>query len=73
MGKLKIRLDTLDEIKNFVEISSCFKGKVELVDGTGYRVNAKSLLGALYTFEWKDVWVESDEDIYSSVKEYVVW
>lgn len=70
--KVRIRLDTLSDIKKFVDITSSENGKVVLIDGSGMCVNAKSLIGAMYTTEWSEVWCESDKDIYQKIKEFVI-
>lgn len=35
-----------------------------------YIVSAKSLLGAVYSMEWDEIWCESDENIYHLVSKY---
>lgn len=77
MGKLKINIDTGAKIQKFVDIIN--KNNIDAVletttsDGEDYRVNARSVLGALATMEWANgVWVRSKEDIYSLIEEFVV-
>lgn len=77
MGKLKINIDTGAKIQKFVDIinSHNINAVLETKDenGTDYRVNARSLLGALATMDWSNgVWVKSDEDIYSLIEEFVI-
>lgn len=77
MGKLKINIDTGAKIQKFVDIVNANNINAvlesESEDGTSvYRVNARSLLGALATLDWNTVWLKSDEDIYSLVEEFVV-
>ena len=69
--KAKIRLDTLTDVKNFVDAVRSLDAQVVLTDGEGFCVSGKSLMGALYTLEWNDVYVSCDKDIYSKIKEYV--
>lgn len=73
MGKLKVNLDTYSQIQKFVNIINANNIKATLATGDGqYRVNARSLLGALATMDWSsDVWIESEEDIYSQIEEFV--
>ena len=73
MGKLKVNLDTYSRIQKFVTIINQNGIQASLVTGDGlYRVNARSLLGALATMDWSsDVWVESADDIYSQIEEFV--
>lgn len=70
--KAKINIDTLSKINSFVAICSKLDCKVDLVDGNGYRVSGKSLMGAVATMEWSDVYAECERDIYAEIKEFVV-
>jgi hypothetical protein len=76
MGKLRINIDTGAKIQKFVDIINANNVNAVLEstgeNGENYRVNARSLLGALATMDWNDVWVKSDEDIYSLIEEFVV-
>lgn len=69
--KVKINIDTLSKINTFVSICSRLDCKIDLIDGHGYRVSAKSLMGAIATMDWSQVFVESDKDIYSHITEFV--
>lgn len=63
MNKVQVRLDTQTEVTEFVSIANTVNDEVFLEDGTGYRVNAKSLLGVMYGIsEFKDLYVISDCD-----------
>lgn len=70
--RVQVNLDTLSKINEFVNICSRAEGKINLVDGAGYCVSAKSLLGAIATMDWSQVLVESEHDIYESIKDFVV-
>lgn len=70
--RAKIRLDTITEARDFVDIVSHFSTKVLIKDGNGMCVNGKSLLGALHAMEFSDIWCESEEDIYTSIKQFVI-
>lgn len=71
--RAKINLDTLSKINAFVEICSKLGCEIKLVDGGNYCVNAKSLLGAcLAAMDWTQIFVESPEDIYQHIREFVV-
>lgn len=73
MSKFKIMLITKKDCVDFVKAVTKVNGKVILEDGEGFRVNGKSLLGAaLASVEWDDLWVISEEDIYSLVRPWVV-
>lgn len=69
--KLEINLDTMSKINRFVSICAGLDCKVDLIDGEGYRVSAKSLVGALATVDWSHVFVECERDIYSYIKDFL--
>ena len=69
--RVKINIDTLSKVNTFVEICSKLGGKIDLVDGEGYRVSAKSLIGAIATMDWNKVYVESEKDIYTHIRDFV--
>lgn len=80
--RVKVNLDTMDQINRFVKICSTIPDEVQLTseyidDSTKkicycYRVSAKSLLGAVASMEWSEVYVCCDTDIYSKIKEFIV-
>lgn len=63
MTRTKIRLDTLSSVNRFVEVMEQLNVPVWLEDGDGCRVSAKSLLGALYSLEWENVYCYCEKDI----------
>ena len=69
--KIEINLDTMSKINKFVSICSKIDCRVDLIDGEGYRVSAKSLVGALATVDWSRVYVECEKDIYSHIKDFI--
>lgn len=69
--KTKINIDTLSSINKFVEICSQFDYKINLIDGEDYKVSAKSLIGAIATMDWSDVYVECEHDIRSYIEEFL--
>lgn len=70
--KVKIRLDTGADAIKFSNIASKLPGNIYVLDNAGLRVNAKSVLGMLYTLEFSELWCESDHDIYSHILDFVV-
>lgn len=72
MFKHKIELVTTADIMDFVRIATEESGAVRLIDGNGFCVNGKSLLGAMATVEWKSLYCESENDIYTSIQKYCV-
>ena len=69
--RVQISLDTMSDVNEFVDIVSRVHAPVHLVGGD-FRVSAKSLLGAIYTMEWNEVWCECSEDIYHKIAKFVV-
>ena len=69
--KAKVNLDTMSKINAFVSICGGLDCKVDLIDGSGYRVSAKSLMGAIAATDWTEIFVISENDIYSHIKEFV--
>ena len=70
--KAKISIDTLSRINQFVSICSKIDCPVYLVDGNNYCVSGKSLMGAIATTDWSEVFIECERDIYSAIQEFVV-
>ena len=69
--RVKVELVTMEDAVNMVEIASQIKEPVYLV-GEDFRVSAKSLLGALCSMEWDELWCECEKDIYSKIEKFVV-
>ena len=70
--KHKIRLDTLSDVNEFVKITSQLEGRIILTDGNHFTVNARSTLGALYSLEWDNLYVESEFCIYTAIEKFVI-
>ena len=68
----KIELTTLKDVNAFVKSVETLPGRIVLCDGTGFCVNAKSLLGAMASIEWSDLYCESEEDIYSAIQTFCI-
>ena len=68
--KQKICLDTLSQVRRFVEAVSAVDAPVYITDGAGLKVSAKSLMGALYSMEFATLYCECDHDIYSLIHEF---
>ena len=69
--KERVNLDTMSKINAFVTVCSRLDCKVDLIDGNGYRVSAKSLMGAICTADWSEVFIECERDIYAYVQEFL--
>lgn len=61
MYKIKIRLDTQTQVREFVDTANTIQGEVSLIDNANHRVNAKSILGCLYSLEFDEIYVISDD------------
>lgn len=70
--KAQIRLDTMRDVQDFVNIATRMHGNVYITDNAGLKVSAKSLLGALYAMEFEELWCEADEDIYRNIEDFIV-
>lgn len=70
--KVKIRLDTMSDVKHLVHVACNVEEDVVIYDAAGLRVNAKSMLGALYAMEFNEVWCESNADIYKELEPLVI-
>ena len=69
--KNRIRLDTMKDINEFVAVVSKYDFPVTITDNTGLRVNAKSVIGAIHAMEFKELWLEAEQDIYEAIKPFV--
>ena len=70
--RVKLNLVTLNDIQSFIAKITEYDFPIVVKDKAGHCVNAKSILGMLYSLEWKEIWCESEKDIYSKIKEFVV-
>ena len=71
MYRYKIDLIGYKDVLKFVNLVTPVATEVDIVNDR-YRCTAKSLLFALGTLEWNEVYCESEEDIYNLIKDYVV-
>ena len=69
--RARINIDTMSDIQKFVEICSLLNYKINLIDGHQYCVSAKSLMGAIATADWSEVYVECDHDIRSHIWQFL--
>ena len=72
--KVKIRLDTISDIGNFVLAVHYATGKHDQVwvtdGGIGARISAKSFLGLIATRDFNEIWCESEKDIYTAIRQF---
>lgn len=69
--KVRVRLDTLSDIREFVNTVSNIGAEVHLTDSNNLTVSAKSILGAMYTMEWNEIFCTCDKDIYRFIKPFI--
>ena len=69
----KIEIDTMEDAKNLVAISTKLQGKIILKSGTKFSVNAKSLLGVVLAkrLNWNDLTIVMDNDYYREYQKYI--
>ena len=70
--RVKLNLDTMTDIHKFVDVVSRIEEAVTLKDAIGHCVSAKSLLGAIYTMEWAEIYCECEKDITGSILPWMV-
>ena len=70
--RVKIRLDTMKDINQFVGICSKVPEPVYITDGVGLKVSAKSILGVMYSMEFDTIWCECEEDIYNQIERFTI-
>ena len=68
----RVRLDTMTDIQKFIGVVSNIDDNVYLEDDTGFKVSAKSLLGALLSMEWKEVYCHCPRDISVMILPWIV-
>ncbi len=71
MHKVKINLVTFQDVQEFIKIVTPLPGTIILEDpDNGFKINAKSLLGAMASIEWDNIYVVSDSDIYTAISKF---
>ena len=70
----RIEIDTMEDAKNLVAISTKLKGKIVLRSGSKFSVNAKSLLGVVLAkkLNWADLTIVMENDYYHEFEKYIV-
>lgn len=73
--KVKIQLDTITDIANFVLAVHHATGKYDKVwvkDNEGSCISAKSFLGLVAARDFEELWCESEKDIYQAIAHFAV-
>ena len=72
MHKIPIQLETSKDVSAFVKICTALDCDVHLIDDKGNRVDAKSLLGCLYSsVEWCNIYCECEKDISDRILQFL--
>lgn len=70
--KQKIRLDTMSDVQSFVKVISRVEERVTLEDNEGHCVSASSILGALYSMEWANIYCCCSKDISGMILPWII-
>ena len=70
--RVRVRLDTMKEINQFVNACAKVNAPVYITDGAGLKVSAKSVLGVMYSMEFDTIWCECEDDIYHYIESFMV-
>lgn len=71
--KVRIELNTMTDVTNFVSVVSAQPGQVYLSDGKRQQICAKSQLGAILAkMEWEEIYCVSEDDISGSIVQWIV-
>ena len=70
----KIEIDTMEDAKKLVAISTKLQGKIVLKSGSKFSVNAKSLLGVVLAkkLNWSNLTIVMDNDYYHEYEKYII-
>lgn len=70
--KYRIFFTGKQNVEDFCRRAARCEDEICLTNGDSYRVNAKSILGCfLASSEWKEVWIESDFDYYTTFEPWI--
>ena len=69
----RVEIDTMEDAKQLVAISTKLKGKITLQSGNKFAVNAKSLLGVILAkkLNWDDLRIIMDNDYYFEYQKFI--
>ena len=69
----RVEIDTMEDAKKLVSISTKLKGRILLQSGTKFAVNAKSLLGVILAkkLNWNDLILVMDNDYYHEFEKFM--
>lgn len=70
--RIKIRLDTASDAVKFSNIAAKLDGEIYILDGNGLKASAKSVMGALYSLEFNEIWCESEHDYTTKFLDFII-
>ena len=78
-SRYRISIDTYSAVERFLEAIKGYESNIQLV-GDNDNGNSivcgedflKSIISVLHTMSFKNLWCESDIDIYSRIKDFVI-
>jgi hypothetical protein len=70
--KVRIRLDTVSDIANFVLAVEDVKEEVYVTDGNRLCINGKSFLGLAHAKEFAELYCECDQDISGRINQFII-
>lgn len=70
--RVRVNIDTVTDIANFVLIANQVKANVYLTNNNGLKVDGKSFLGVAHAHEFDELWCECDEDIYTKIQNFII-
>ncbi len=71
--RYKVEIDTLADVREFVNIATTCHGQLLLESGDSFKVNAKSLLGVIIAkkLDWNDITLLAEEECYTKFAHFI--
>jgi len=71
--RYKVEIDTLADVREFVNIATTCRGQLLLESGDSFKVNAKSLLGVIIAkkLDWNDITLLAEEECYTKFAHFI--
>lgn len=74
--RYKISLETLSDVKKFLNIVTDNFGEQDLLLLTtasgDFTVNAKSIIGVIYSLEWDNLYLISEKEAFDFFKDFII-
>ena len=69
----RVEIDTMEDAKQLVAVSTKLQGRITLQSGNKFAVNAKSLLGVILAkkLNWDDLRIVMDHDYYYEYEKFI--